>query len=258
MVHRRIRAKQTLGLAAVASLVAPSVVLAAQEPNITSRLQPLFDPGVLQKVRATVKTAPAASEPQSWPEYTSGSANAWVFQPETDWTSAFFPDELYALDRRYSLLCPKDAAQANGTDWREAARTWSAGLYNPSATVLASWGHDVGFNSAPMIAELALDSSNETARQALVSNAETLASLFSPVVGCTRSWDRGPDNFEVVRVIFSIGCRVLVSTASFLHADHRQHDESTSPPLGIRYDRQRDVPYHGRVARQQDDREPHS
>ncbi|KWU46100.1 Six-hairpin glycosidase [Rhodotorula sp. JG-1b] len=190
--------RRTLSSAAVASLVAPSIVLAAPEPNITSRLQPLFDPNVLQKVRATAETAPATSVPQSWPEYTSGSANAWVFQPATDWTSAFFPDELYALDRRYSLLCPNDATQANGTDWREAARTWSAGLYNPAATVLASWGHDVGFNSAPMIAELALDSSNETARQALVSNAETLASLFSPVVGCTRSWDRGPDNFEVI------------------------------------------------------------
>lgn len=196
--------RRTLGSAAVASFVAsPIFVLAAQEPSVNSRLQPLFDPSVLQKVRATAETAPAASTPQSWPEYTSGSANAWVFQPATDWTSAFFPDELYALDRRYSLLCPNDAAQANGIDWREAARMWSAGLYNPSAAVLASWGHDVGFNSAPMIAELAIDSSNETARQALVSNAETLASLFSPVVGCTRSWDRGPDNFEVVRPMIS-------------------------------------------------------
>jgi hypothetical protein len=42
---------------------------------------------------------------------------------------------------------------------------------------------DIIGRTAPMIAELALDSSNETARQALVSNAETLASLFSPVKG---------------------------------------------------------------------------
>ncbi|GAA5870718.1 hypothetical protein JCM3774_001733 [Rhodotorula dairenensis] len=181
----------------LATLVSPSAVLAAQIPGATSRLQPYFDASVLQKVQSTAVTASAASPPQAWPEYTEGSSNAWVFQPETDWTSAFFSDELYALDKRYAALCPGDGTKSE-FDWRGAARLWSAGLYNPSAAVLASWGHDVGFNTAPMLAELALDSANETARQAVVSNAEALASLFSPVVGCTRSWDRGPDNFEVI------------------------------------------------------------
>ena len=40
---------------------------------------------------------------------------------------------------------------------------------------------------------------NETALQAVVTFASALAARFSPVVGCTRSWDTpNPDVFEVI------------------------------------------------------------
>lgn len=40
---------------------------------------------------------------------------------------------------------------------------------------------------------------NETALHAVETFAAALAARFSPIVGCTRSWDKGdPDDFQVI------------------------------------------------------------
>ncbi|GAA5910997.1 hypothetical protein JCM6882_006743 [Rhodosporidiobolus microsporus] len=137
--------------------------------------------------------ANSSTRPSSWPEYT-GDDGSWSLQPETDWTSAFFPTSLFLLHER-SLLCPQEN---DDTDWLSLARAWSAALYNPSEEVVASWTHDIGFNTLPELFELQLDSNNETAKESLLQNAARLASRFSDVVGCTRSWDRGEGDFEVI------------------------------------------------------------
>ncbi|BGP39896.1 hypothetical protein JCM10449v2_003852 [Rhodotorula kratochvilovae] len=181
---RRARTAATAALAWTTLAVVP-LVLAQSVPSA------LFSDDAVNKVR---QLAQSSQTPSQWPEYTDG-AGAWVLQPETDWTSAFFPSALYSLHHRFTALCPDDG---DGTDWLALARAWSAALYNPSQEVLASWTHDVGFNTQPAIEELRLDPANATARTSLLSNAAVLASRFSSVVGCTRSWDRGEDDFKVI------------------------------------------------------------
>jgi hypothetical protein len=175
----------------------------------------LFSSSTLSKVLTLANTT---ATPSTWPEYT-GADGSWELEAESDWTSGFFPSSLYLLHQR-DLLCPSVrplpvihssvrhsadyvSQSADGTDWLALARTWSSGLYAPSEAVLASWLHDVGFNSFPMLEELKLDGDNETAKATVLSNAAYLASRFSSVVGCTESWDRGSDNFEVVRIDLS-------------------------------------------------------
>ncbi|GAA6002518.1 hypothetical protein JCM10207_001159 [Rhodosporidiobolus poonsookiae] len=150
----------------------------------------LFDADLLSKVSSLAATT---ATPDEWPEYT-GTNGQWALQPETDWTSGFFPSSLFYLYSR-TLLCPEDTA---GADWLSLARTWSAALYNPAQEDYSSWTHDVGFASAPMEEELKINPSNETARTALLANAQVLAERYSSAVGCTRSWDRGAGDFEVI------------------------------------------------------------
>ncbi|GAA5842476.1 hypothetical protein JCM11251_007324 [Rhodosporidiobolus azoricus] len=140
-----------------------------------------------------LSTANSSEAPSTWPEFTT-SDGRWSSQPETDWTSAFFPVSLFLLHER-SLLCPQDTVD---TDWLALARSWSAALYSPSEEVVSSWTHDIGFNSLPELYELHFNPSNGTARRSLLDNANALASRFSSVVGCTRSWDRGEGDFEVI------------------------------------------------------------
>ncbi|BGP24524.1 hypothetical protein JCM10295v2_003442 [Rhodotorula toruloides] len=187
----------------------------------TELVAPLYSSEANNKV---LGTAQSSSNPAQWPEYTdSANPSQWVYKPASDWTSAFLADQLYLLHERFSTLCPNDG---DTTDWLSLARTWSNGLYNPSQDVLASWAHDVGFNSAPMMHELRIDPANETAKIALLSNAQYLASRYSSAVGCTKSWDRGEGDFEVI--IDNMMNLQLLLTAADLSGNSTYRDIATS------------------------------
>ncbi|BGP31948.1 hypothetical protein JCM10296v2_003727 [Rhodotorula toruloides] len=187
----------------------------------TELIAPVYSHEANNKV---LTTAQISSNPAQWPEYTDpANSTQWVYRSASDWTSAFFADQLYLLHERFSTLCPNDD---NTTDWLSLARTWSNGLYNPSQDVLASWAHDVGFNSAPMMHELRLNPANETAKNALLANAQYLASRYSSVVGCTKSWDRGEGDFEVI--IDNMMNLQLLLTAADLSGNSTYRDMATS------------------------------
>lgn len=165
-----------------------SAALAATVPS------QLFDASVYSKLSAT-----AALSPTAWPEYTA-SNGTWATFSDSAWITAFLPSTFYALDRRHTVLCPASTPSSiNGSDvdWLALARTWSAPIFSPSPALEEAWVHDVGFSSWVASAELALGA-NETAQATLLQEAEYLASRFSSIVGCTRSWDRGESDFEVV------------------------------------------------------------
>ncbi|KAH8118301.1 d-4,5 unsaturated-glucuronyl hydrolase-like protein [Phellopilus nigrolimitatus] len=150
----------------------------------------LFSGLVAQKVS---KTASNLSTPAVYPQYTDASGQ-WLYFPADTWTSSFFPATLYALNTRASL-CPDDGL--NSTDWLGEARRWSA----PETSLESknTVGHDVGFLSFPFQEELSLDSTNQTAINAVNAFANDLAARFNPTVGCTRSWDTAdPTDFTVI------------------------------------------------------------
>ncbi|BGP07941.1 hypothetical protein JCM10049v2_003786 [Rhodotorula toruloides] len=186
----------------------------------TELIAPVYSPEANNKV---LTTAQSSSSPAQWPEYTDpANPGTWVYKPASDWTSAFFADQLYLLHERFSTLCPNDD---NTTDWLSLARTWSNELYNPSQDVLTSWAHDVGFNSAPMMHELRINPGNETAKNALLANAQYLASRYSSVVGCTKSWDRGEGDFEIIDNMMNLQ---LLLTAADLSGNSTYRDMATS------------------------------
>ncbi|KAF8894707.1 glycoside hydrolase family 88 protein [Infundibulicybe gibba] len=90
-----------------------------------------------------------------------------------------------------------DTSAGNCADWLALGRSVSSGLVPLEAK--NSVGHDVGFISFPFIEELVVNPTNQTAINAVNAFARDLAARFSPVVGCTRSWDASdPTDFQVI------------------------------------------------------------
>ncbi|KAI8999050.1 d-4,5 unsaturated-glucuronyl hydrolase-like protein [Trametes punicea] len=151
----------------------------------------LFSPLVTQKV---LKTAQSFPNPPQYPQYTDRVEGDWIWFTPDLWTSGFFPSTLYAMYER-TQLCGSKAGSAS--QWLELGRSWSTGEI-PLETH-TSVGHDVGFLSYPFVDELKVNPKNETAIQAVNAFAAHLAARFSPIVGCTRSWDSAdPTDFQVI------------------------------------------------------------
>ena len=170
----------------------------------------LFSPLVGQKV---LKTAQSLTNPPQYPQYTDRDEGNWIWFVPDQWTAGFFPATLYAMHER-TKLCGTQTV--SGSHWLELGRAWSTGEI-PSETHTGV-GHDVGFLSYPFMDELKVyacyfcfcrvwedevhvrfrNPKNETAIQAVNAFANHLAGRFSPIVGCTRSWDSAdPTDFQV-------------------------------------------------------------
>lgn len=164
----------------------------------------LFGQNTLSKL-ADVASATSPASTNGWPQYTEPAQDGgkWLYFDADTWTSGFFSASLYALHERTNTLCPASsinttASSSGSQDWLTLARKWNTQDYQTMVEQLTNT-HDVGFLSLPLQYELALDSTNATVKQAILGMADHLAARFSPVVGCTRSWDQGgPDDFEVV------------------------------------------------------------
>jgi rhamnogalacturonyl hydrolase YesR len=95
--------------------------------------------------------------------------------PTQDWTSGFFPGNLWMMyeltgDNKWSKLAMKytlalDAEKWNGTN------------------------HDTGFKMYCSFGNAVKYSDNPELKEVLIQSAKTLSTRFSPVVGCIRSWD---------------------------------------------------------------------
>ncbi|RPD59197.1 d-4,5 unsaturated-glucuronyl hydrolase-like protein [Lentinus tigrinus ALCF2SS1-7] len=152
----------------------------------------LFSPLVQQKV---LKTAQSFPSPAQYPQYTDRVEGNWIWFTPDQWTTGFFPATLYAMYERTKLCHRSNVGDAS--QWLGLARTWST----PEIPLETNTGvgHDVGFLSYPFMNELTVDPNNQTAVQAINAFANHLAGRFSPIVGCTRSWDSAdPTDFQVI------------------------------------------------------------
>ena len=106
----------------------------------------LFPPLISQKVFTIASREPS---PPLYPEYTDRTEGVWsYFNPNTTWTTGFFPATLYSLYERKSL-CP---SLKDEVDWLSLGRQWSTGII-PYETH-NGLEHDVGFVSFPFQDEL--------------------------------------------------------------------------------------------------------
>ncbi|EJU00845.1 Six-hairpin glycosidase [Dacryopinax primogenitus] len=155
----------------------------------------LYSPIIAQKL---LKTAQSQSIANSYPQYTyPGGNGSWDLFTADTWTSAFFSGELYLLNQRFTTLCPGNSANIDGTNWIAEGMDWSEGLAGLTAS--NTLGHDVGFISQPFRDDVALNFANSTALDIVQGFNADLSARFSPIVGCTKSWDGPTDNdFEVI------------------------------------------------------------
>ncbi|KAI9452982.1 d-4,5 unsaturated-glucuronyl hydrolase-like protein [Lactarius psammicola] len=167
------------------------------QTSATSHLQlppQLFSPLIAQKLLSSAQRTPGV--PTSYPQYTTRDTGMWLYFGADTWTSGFLPATFYALAER-ATICPRTLNGTSTAQWLDIGRSSATGEIPLEAHT--GVGHDVGFLSFPFVDELTINPKNETALQAVETFAVALAARFSPVVGCTRSWDAAdPDDFQVI------------------------------------------------------------
>ncbi|KAA1477060.1 d-4,5 unsaturated-glucuronyl hydrolase-like protein [Dentipellis sp. KUC8613] len=184
----------TLRIGLLALFPALATALAQLAPDADTSSLPhdtLFSPLIETKLRATAHNI--SGTPTQYPQYTTRDSGEWIYFPADGWTTGFLPATFYALRTR-AQLCGNSSGEA---EWLEEGRRWATGEV-PLETHTGV-GHDVGFLSFPFVQELELNPTNASAIEAVNDFANHLAGRFSPIVGCTRSWDSAdPTDFQVI------------------------------------------------------------
>ena len=110
-----------------------------------------------------------------------------VMVPAKDWTSGFFPGELWYM------------YEYTGDEfWRESAERFTAQIEGQKTN---AGTHDMGFKMYCSFGNGYRLTGDTRYRDILLESAATLATRFNPVVGCIRSWDHGRDKWEFPVII---------------------------------------------------------
>lgn len=110
-----------------------------------------------------------------------------VMVPSKDWTSGFFPGELWMM---YELT--------SDSYWKEKALEFTLPLEQEK------WNgntHDMGFKMYCSFGKAWQHTKNPEYRNILIQSAKTLATRFKLNVGCIRSWDHNSDKWDFPVII---------------------------------------------------------
>ncbi len=114
----------------------------------------------------------------------TNDTGAWNTTRASAWTSGFFPGSLWLMYQRTA-----DPA------WRARAEAWQAGIepqkYNTST-------HDLGFMLFNSFGNAYRLTGKDRYRQVVLAAAKSVASRYSPTVGCIKSWESGPADYKVI------------------------------------------------------------
>jgi unsaturated chondroitin disaccharide hydrolase len=178
---RRARSsgKRLLGLVvSVVALAAASAGPAmAEDPfDLAARHNQAFARDRLAASTARLSTS-------AWPQLTGGDQR-WVTTGASAWTSGFLPGALW--------LAYQDSPTSA---WRSRAERWQAGLAGQASNTST---HDVGFMVFDSFGNGYRLTGTDSYRQTVLRAAASLASRYSPTVGCIRSWNSGASDFQVI------------------------------------------------------------
>lgn len=125
------------------------------------------------------------SSASSYPS-TTKTSGAWNTTGASSWTSGFFPGALWRMYER--------SADAS---WRTAAAQRQAGIAGQKTN---AGDHDIGFKVFTSFGNGYRLTGDDAYRQVVLTAAGTLATRYSPTVGCIRSWGSISDakDFEVI------------------------------------------------------------
>ena len=98
-----------------------------------------------------------------------------------DWTSGFFPGQLWFL---YEYT--------KKNEWKQQARNFTANLEREKTN---GGTHDVGFKIYCSFGNAYRLTKDAAYRDVIIQSARTLSTRFNPVIGCIRSWDTNRDKW---------------------------------------------------------------
>lgn len=132
-------------------------------------------PSALRYAEAQLRrTADDLDPVDGYPRVTAKDGS-WRTTSARDWTSGFFPGELW-----YMYQLTGDAY------WRGKAEAWTAGI-EPTKSMTST--HDLGFMIFDSFGAEYRLTGNEHARQVVLDASRSLATRFNPRVGAIKSWD---------------------------------------------------------------------
>jgi len=122
-----------------------------------------------------------------------------------DWTSGFFPGELWFL---YEYTHKKE--------WMEQAVTFTAKIENEK---LNATTHDIGFKIYCSYGNGYRLIKNPAYRDVIIQSAKTLSKRFNPKIGCIRSWDHSSEKWAYPVIIDNMMNLELLFEATKLSGD---------------------------------------
>jgi unsaturated chondroitin disaccharide hydrolase len=139
----------------------------------------------LNFIEAQAQKTVASFRPGDFP-FAGGQMGTWTTVGASDWTSGFFPGELWLL------------YQATGSaQWLTDAKNWTAPL---ASQATETDRHDVGFIIGESFGNGYRLTGDPTYKSEILTAAASLATRYNPTVGAIKSWSFSPwqNQFPVI------------------------------------------------------------
>jgi unsaturated chondroitin disaccharide hydrolase len=155
-----------------------------------------------------------------------GGASADLISPRTldslklklvsskDWTSGFFPGELWYL---------YEYTQDN--KWKTEAEKFTANMEREKTN---GGTHDMGFKMNSSFGNGYRLTSDPHYKEVIIQSAKTLATRFNPKVGCIKSWDHNKEKWDYPVIIDNMMNLELLFEASKLSGDRSLYNIAVS------------------------------
>ena len=190
------------------SLLALLGLLTSFVPN--TLIKTLFDQAeqqtrlMLSEVDATDKK-PGSNKPLLVSPRTLNEAGTLQLVPARDWTSGFFPGELWYL---YEFTGKKE--------WATQARLYTANL---EAEKMNAGTHDMGFKMYCSYGNGFRLTRDPAYREVIIQGAKSLSKRFKPTAGIIRSWDHHKEVWQCPVIIDNLMNLELLFAATRLTGD---------------------------------------
>ena len=129
--------------------------------------------------------------------------------PSKDWTSGFFPGELWYL---YEYT--------KNPEWLAAAKAFTTNIEQEKFN---AGTHDMGFKIYCSFGNGYRLTKDEKYKEVIIQAAKTLATRFNPKVGAIRSWDHNSDKWDFPVIIDNMLNLELLFEATILTGDSSYH-----------------------------------
>ena len=180
-------------------------VFACQQPTKTEDA-PVASSKILENPELSSRVESMLSYPQDAGMPRCLESNGEVRQVGTrDWTSGFFPGELWMV---YEL--------SGDERFKNAAEFWTQKM---EPEQFDDHTHDTGFKINCSYGNALEQTGNEAYKEVMIQTAKTLSGRFNPEVGCTRSWDFNKDVWQYPVIIDNMINLELLFKATQLSGD---------------------------------------